>query len=123
MVRMRQVLAGESSEIFPGACPAARARTISHGVLVDDQTRANFCYSQLLRPILRRSLGTRGVRLDSFVLGITYFLEIAFDTFRIARLTNAPSVPDQLMGEENPLVPWNRGHQIQLNLLRLSVLG
>lgn len=92
-------------------------------LLVDDQTRADFCYSQLLRPILRRSLGTRGVRLDSFVLGITYFLEIAFDTFRIARLTNAPSVPDQLMGEENPLVAWNRGHQIQLNLLRLSVLG
>src|SRR5271169_21777 len=53
---------------------------------------------------------------------ITQPLEVALNAFWFARVAHPPSVPDQLVREENPPVLRNNLHQIPLNLFRVGVL-
>src|SRR4249919_1016071 len=46
----------------------------------------------------------------SFIFGVTQLFQVAVDALWFAGKADAASVPDQLMGELDPLFFWDYGH-------------
>lgn len=59
---------------------------------------------------------------NRFVPGIAKALKIAFEAARLARLTNAAAMPDELMGKKNPAILGNDFHQVLLDLFGIGIL-
>src|SRR5690349_8515248 len=55
--------------------------------------------------------------LNDLIFRIANFLQIAFHAARLARLANAPAMPDQLMRKNDPLIFRNDLHQVLLYFL------
>src|ERR1700747_1469672 len=59
--------------------------------------------------------------LNRLVFRIADLFQIALDAFRLARLANAPSVPDELMRKEDPAILRNDFHQIGFDFLGICI--
>ena len=80
-------------------------------------------YQAALRPD-NRNVSTRNPRgSDRLVLRVADPFEIAFEAFRLARLADPASVPDQLVREKNPSVLGNNLDQIPLDFLGILIPG
>src|ERR1700747_2435041 len=70
------------------------------------------------RPMTR--IGNIG-ELNDLIFRITNFLQVAFHAARLARLANAPAMPDQLMRKNDPLIFRNDPRQVLLYFLGIRV--
>src|SRR5437868_10512138 len=87
----------------------------------------NFCRSHPCRNLLLGRSGL-GVLMDldrrpALVSGVADVFEWALDAARLPRDADATSMPDQLMGEVDPLLARDDPHQVLLDLLRRVARG
>src|SRR5580692_1270482 len=61
-------------------------------------------------------------RAPRLVPGVADVLQRTLRALRLARDAQLPSVPDDLVGKENPALSWDDLHQILLDLLRVVLL-
>src|ERR1700730_8046736 len=60
-------------------------------------------------------------KLNDLIFRITNLLQVAFHAARLARLANAPAMPNQLMRKNDPLILRNDLHQVLLYFLGIRV--
>ena len=58
---------------------------------------------------------------NGFVFGVAEMLEVAVDAFGFAGDADASAVPDELVGEDDPFVLWDHGHQVMLDFFGVLV--
>lgn len=62
------------------------------------------------KPTFVTRLIHRLLRLNRFVFRVADALEIAFGAVGLAGEAHSATMPDQLVGEDDPLVLWDHGH-------------
>jgi len=62
-------------------------------------------------------------RAPGLVRGVAYIFQRAVYAFGLAGDAEFASVPDDLVGKENPFLAWDHAHQILLDFLRIVVRG
>src|ERR1700739_3020289 len=70
------------------------------------------------RPMAR--IGNIG-ELNDLIFRIANFFQVAFHAAWLARLANAPAMPDQLMRKNDPLIFRNNRHQVLFYFLGICV--
>lgn len=62
-------------------------------------------------------------RAPGLVGGVAEVFEGTVDALGLAGNAEPASVPDNLVGEENPLFAWDDSHQVSFDFLRVSLRG